>query len=126
MSGRTEDMSRGDGLRMWMERLERAAARTDILTGWARDALDAYRVGILVLITPRLGQSSFRLAVLDAYGQQCAVTTERSLPVIDAAHIRLWTVGGTHSIPTGICSDATYIGCSITSTSRSGRTCDSR
>ena len=55
-----------------------------------------------MVITPRLGQSSFRLAVLDAYGQQCAVTTEHSLPVIEAAHIRPWAVGGTHSIPNGI------------------------
>jgi putative restriction endonuclease len=102
VSGRTEDLSRGDGLRMWMECLERAAARTDVAVGWARDAVDAQWAGKPVLIAPRLGQSSFRLAVLDAYGQQCAVTTEHSLPAIDAAHIRPWAVGGTHSIPNGI------------------------
>jgi putative restriction endonuclease len=87
---------------MWSECLERAVARTDIEAEWALDALDAKRAGKPVLITPRLGQSSFRLAVLDAYGQQCAVTTEHSLPVIDAAHIRPWAVGGTHSIPNGV------------------------
>jgi putative restriction endonuclease len=87
---------------MWMECLEHAAAKTDISTGWAHDAFDAHRVGSPTLITPRLGQSSFQLAVLDAYGQQCAVTTEHSLPVIDAAHIRPWAVGGTHSVPNGI------------------------
>jgi len=38
------------------------------------------------VLIPCLGQASFRLAVLDAYGRQCAVTAERSLPVIDAAH----------------------------------------
>jgi putative restriction endonuclease len=102
VSGRTEDLSRDDGLRMWTECLERAAARTDIAMHWARDAFYTQRTGEPVLITPRLGQSSFRLAVLDAYGQQCAVTTEHSLPVIDAAHIRPWAVGGTHSIPNGI------------------------
>ena len=102
VSGRTEDLTHGDGLRMWTECLERAAARQDISLEWPRDALDAQRAGKPVLITPRLGQSSFRLAVLDAYGQQCAVTTEHSLPVIDAAHIRPWAAGGTHSIPNGI------------------------
>jgi len=102
VSGRTEDLSRGDGRRMWMECLERAAARTEIATDWARSALDDHRLGRPLLITPRLGQSSFRLAVLDAYGQQCAVTTEHSLPVIDAAHIRPWAVGGTHSVPNGV------------------------
>jgi putative restriction endonuclease len=102
VSGRTEDLSSGDGLRMWTECLERAAARTDVPIAWAQEAFDAQRAGKPVLIVPRLGQSSFRLAVLDAYGQQCAVTTEHSLPVIDAAHIRPWAVGGTHSIPNGI------------------------
>jgi putative restriction endonuclease len=102
VSGRSEDLSSGDGLRMWTECLERAAARTDIASEWAQDAVDAQRAGKPVLITPRLGQSSFRLAVLDAYQHQCAVTTEHSLPVIDAAHIRPWAAGGTHSVPNGI------------------------
>ena len=103
VSGRTEDLSRGDGLRMWMECLERAAARRAISTELgARRVSTLTASGVPRLITPRLGQSSFRLAVLDAYGQQCAVTTEHSLPVIDAAHIRPWAVGGTHSIPNGI------------------------
>jgi hypothetical protein len=34
--------------------------------------------------------------------QQCAVTTEHSLPVLEAAHIRPWAAGGTHSIPNGV------------------------
>ena len=50
----------------------------------------------------RARQASFRLAVLDAYGQKCAVTTEHSLPVIDAAHIRPWASGGAHEVPNGI------------------------
>ena len=45
VSGRIEDLSRGDGLRMWTECLERAAARTDVAPGWARDAFDAQRAG---------------------------------------------------------------------------------
>lgn len=36
----------------------------------------------------REGQGSFRVRVLDAYGRHCAVTGERSLPVLDAAHIQ--------------------------------------
>lgn len=55
-----------------------------------------------MIITPRLGQSSFRLAVLDAYDRQCAVTTEHSLPAIDAAHVRPWADGGAHEIRDGI------------------------
>lgn len=102
VSGRTEDLSHGDGLRLWTECLERAAARADAASDWMREAADAQRTGRPVLITPRLGQASFRLAVLDAYDRQCAVTTEHSLPVIDAAHIRPWAAGGTHSVPNGV------------------------
>jgi hypothetical protein len=51
---------------------------------------------------PRLGQASFRLAVLEPYGQQCAITTEHSLPVIDAAHIRPGAAGGAHAVQNGL------------------------
>lgn len=36
----------------------------------------------------RPGQRAFKLQLLDAYGRQCAVTTEHALPVLDAAHIQ--------------------------------------
>lgn len=36
----------------------------------------------------REGQGAFRVRVLDAYERRCAVTGERSWPVLDAAHIQ--------------------------------------
>lgn len=36
----------------------------------------------------RIGQGIFRVAVTDAYGRQGAITRERALPALDAAHIR--------------------------------------
>jgi putative restriction endonuclease len=102
VSGRTSDLSVGEGRRMWMDCLERAAARRGTEASWARETLDAQRVGTPIVITPRLGQASFRLAVLDAYDHQCAVTTEHSLPVLEAAHIRPWAEGGAHVVSNGI------------------------
>ena len=99
--GRTEDLSAAAGLRIWNECLDRAAAQA-VGPIWVDDVLDARRTGKPTLVLPRLGQSSFRLAVLDAYGNQCAVTTEHSLPVIDAAHIRPWAEGGQHRVPNGV------------------------
>jgi len=99
VSGKRYDLATGEGRRVWVECLEHAAATTN---DWAAQALGDHRAGRPVLITPRLGQSSFRLAVLDAYDRQCAVTTEHSLPVIDAAHIRPWADGGAHEIRNGI------------------------
>ncbi len=101
MSVRGYDLDDGEGQRLWRACLERAAARKRA-ADWALEALDDERRGRPIVIRPRLGQASFRLAVLEAYGQQCAVTTEHSLPVIDAAHIRPWAAGGAHEIPNGL------------------------
>ncbi len=46
------------------------------------------RVRDTASVVYREGQGAFRIRVLDAYGRRCAVTGERSLPVLDAAHIQ--------------------------------------
>ena len=52
------------------------------------------RYGAPTLVTPRLGQGAFRVAVTEAYGRQCAVTDGKVLPALDAAHIRPYSEGG--------------------------------
>jgi putative restriction endonuclease len=101
VSGRTYDLGSGYGRRLWDECVERAAASRQ-LDPWAAEAEEQLRYGKPHLVQPRLGQGSFRLAVLDAYGGACAVTTEHSLPVLDAAHIRPYTQGGAHEVRNGI------------------------
>jgi len=54
------------------------------------------------LVRPRLGQRSFRIAVLDSYDRKCAVTNERTLPVLEAAHIRDYRDVQEHTISNGI------------------------
>lgn len=99
--GRGYDLTRGHGNRLWHQCLERAAARP-LTVDWAQDAFERQRTGRPTIRYPRLGQGSFRLAVLRAYGNQCAVTTEHSLPVLEAAHIRPWSAGGDHQIRNGV------------------------
>ena len=41
---------------------------------------------------PRVGQGIFRSVVRDVYERKCAVTRERALPALDAAHIRPFKV----------------------------------
>ena len=53
-------------------------------------------------IKPRLGQGAFRLSVTDHYERQCAVTGERTLPILDAAHIRSFSAGGEHVASNGL------------------------
>jgi putative restriction endonuclease len=60
------------------------------------------RLGKPQLVFPRLGQGSFRQAVLQAYGGACAITTEHALPAVEAAHIKSWHQGGTHEVSNGI------------------------
>lgn len=100
-SGRRYDLDRGDGLVLWQSCLERAA-RSHHATEWTTEAIEMRRHGKPQVIRPRLGRASFRLAVLDAYGGACAVTTEHSLPVVEAAHIRPWRQGGQHELANGL------------------------
>jgi putative restriction endonuclease len=37
---------------------------------------------------PRIGQGTFRSRLLDAYDRRCAITGERTEPVLDAAHVQ--------------------------------------
>jgi len=55
---------------------------------------DEERRGAPRITLPRLGQGSFRIAVLDGFGRRCAVTGEKTLPILDAAHIKSWAAGG--------------------------------
>ncbi|MGA8809307.1 MAG: HNH endonuclease signature motif containing protein [Thermoanaerobaculia bacterium] len=58
--------------------------------------------GSEVAVRPRLGQRSFRVAVLDSYGRRCAITNEKTLPVLEAAYIRDYHDFPIHSINNGI------------------------
>lgn len=51
---------------------------------------------------PRLGQGAFRVMVADAYSRRCAVTGEKTLPVLEAAHIKPVSAGGEHRMDNGL------------------------
>jgi putative restriction endonuclease len=63
---------------------------------------DRARYGTPTLIQPRLGQGTFRIVVTDAYDRRCAITRERTLPALEAAHIRPYADGGSHSPNNGL------------------------
>jgi putative restriction endonuclease len=60
------------------------------------------RWGEPALIHPRLGQGAFRIIVTDNYARRCAVTGERTLPALDAAHIRPYADHGEHEPSNGL------------------------
>lgn len=50
----------------------------------------------------RLGQGAFSLLVADAYERRCAISGEKTYPVLEAAHIRPVTNGGMHRMDNGL------------------------
>jgi putative restriction endonuclease len=64
--------------------------------------LPASRYGEPILVRPRLGQGAFRMLVTDNYHRRCAISGERTLPALDAAHIRPFANGGEHETSNGI------------------------
>jgi putative restriction endonuclease len=54
------------------------------------------------LVIPRLGQGGFRLVVIDAYARRCAVTAEKTLPALEAAHIRPFSEVHAHDVRNGL------------------------
>jgi putative restriction endonuclease len=98
------DLAVGEGRRVWEACLAQAAslpAGTPI-TGLPLSMERGPRYGDPRLVQPRLGQATFRIAVLDAYGRACAVTGEHSLPALEASHIRSYAHDGPHEIRNGL------------------------
>ena len=60
------------------------------------------RYGKETLIKPRLGQGSFKILVTDAYRRSCAITRERVLPVLEAAHIKPYSDAGPNEVRNGV------------------------
>lgn len=50
----------------------------------------------------RLGQGAFRALVADAYHDRCAITGERTMPVLQAAHIKPFAQDGPYEVPNGL------------------------
>lgn len=50
----------------------------------------------------RLGQGAFRVGVTDAYQRRCAITGEKTLPVLQAAHIKPYSQEGPHDVKNGL------------------------
>ncbi|NPV03460.1 MAG: HNH endonuclease [Syntrophaceae bacterium] len=95
--GKGYDTKMGEGRRIWDAIcLKLSLSATPIIED------ERARYGAPTVITPRLGQGSFRVIVTDAYGRRCAVTSEKTLPALEAAHIKPYTESGPHDVRNGI------------------------
>jgi putative restriction endonuclease len=96
--GKTFDTDATDGLQLWNAVEARFAHQSlAVLT-----AEEGARYGADYLTRARLGQGAFRVLVTEAYARRCAITGERTLPVLEAAHIRPYAEHGPHLVSNGV------------------------
>jgi len=94
VTGKRYGTDDAEGRYLW----DAIADRTSLIA----EAVAGPRYGAPQIVRPRLGQGAFRLAVTDAYERRCAVSGEKTLPILDAAHIRSYGDGGEHDPANGL------------------------
>lgn len=95
--GKGYDLSVEPGRSLWS-----AVEMGRAVTGQVAEPRPTPMFGEPALVRRRLGQGTFRVVVTDTYRRSCAVTGEKTLPVLEAAHIRPVAAAGAHSVNNGI------------------------
>ena len=90
-----------EGARLW-EQIQQRLVGTRLESVISEAAIAEQRFGKPLTVLPRLGQGAFRVIVTDGYNRQCALTGSHVLHVLDAAHIKPYSLGGTHEPTNGI------------------------
>lgn len=87
--GKTYDLTSGIGRELWKQVQLRLSASSlpTVGAGLVRE-IPGPAYGEPTLVRPRLGQGTFRVVVTDNYDRRCAVTGERTVPVLEAAHVK--------------------------------------
>jgi len=100
--GKKYDLSIGLGAELWNAVELRLRKRSIISEPTLSIAESKSIYGKPTVVIPRLGQGSFRIIVTDAYNRRCAVTQERTLPALEAAHIKPFSNSGPHRVDNGL------------------------
>lgn len=99
--GKSYDMNSPTGRELWEQVLEGRALT--VHAGAERPpAIEGSMYGEGQRGRVRLRQGAFRVMVTDAYGRRCAISSEKALPVLQAAHIRPVADGGQHRLDNGL------------------------
>jgi putative restriction endonuclease len=97
--GKSYDTDSAEGAALWAAVEQRMSIMAH---GAATFDTDRPRFGADYLARARLGQGAFRVMVTEAYNRRCAVTGEKTLPVLEAAHIRPYAEQGEHRVRNGL------------------------
>jgi putative restriction endonuclease len=99
--GKGYDLSRATGRELW-ERVLQARALVAHIGAERPPAIVGPIYGEAHRGRVRLHQGAFRVMVTDAYERRCAISGEKALPVLQAAHIRPVSEGGQHRLDNGL------------------------
>jgi putative restriction endonuclease len=99
VSGKKYDSEEGAGKILWQQVEERMCS---VVSAQPWIVAEGPRYGQEYLTRGRLGQGAFRILVTDAYQRSCCMTGERTLPVLEAAHIKPFTKDGPNTIDNGL------------------------
>ena len=97
VQGKTYDLTVEPGRTIWTKLQTR---QESTMSSVVRETEAAF--GEPVLVQPRLGQGAFRILITDGYERRCAFTGERTLPALDAAHIRPFSEIKQHRLDNGL------------------------
>ena len=103
--GKMHDSTIGAGQAIWrnvQQRMKLPPLETAKIDGVSPVAESGEKYGSPVEVRPRLGQSSFRVLVTDAYQRRCAITGESTLMALEAAHITPYSGEGGHDVRNGL------------------------
>lgn len=101
--GKIYDLGSGDGRELWSEirkRLVRERPSRVVGSGASPEIPGGFSDPIPR--PRRIGQGTFRVVITDVYRRRCAVTAERALPALEAAHIRPFSIEPEHYVSNGI------------------------
>lgn len=99
-TGKTYDTSEYNGMLLYSKLQEKLYY--SIYSDSLKEDVAQSRYGKEQVIKPRLGQGSFRVFITEAYHRRCAITGEKTLPALEAAHIKPFALNGTHELDNGL------------------------
>ncbi|HER41092.1 MAG TPA: HNH endonuclease [Salinimicrobium catena] len=104
VQGKTYSTEENPGRGLWNEVGEKIQRQT-YLNSISQDSVTADGqpvYGSEYLTRARIGQGAFRVLVTETYHRRCAITGERTLPVLEAAHIKPYSESGPNSVNNGL------------------------
>ncbi|MBI2677258.1 MAG: HNH endonuclease [Candidatus Koribacter versatilis] len=102
--GKGYDTDEARGAEIWQEVQHRLANPIPIPIPIPDESVlvETQRYGQPQIFLPRLGQGAFRVLVTDSYLRKCALSSSHILHILEAAHIKPFSQGGTHSPTNGL------------------------